>query len=271
VALTTSTYYPFGAEATSSSSEQLKFTGHERDVPSLDYMHARYYNPFMGRFLSVDPVFGTPESPQSWNRYAYVRNSPIGSSDPTGKVTTCDTQNCTTTADTYKPAHSTGQTTVATPEMRAAATAEVEKVAVKNGKQESLGYGVRGADGKLTVEMAKTNFGNTTSNSSGATAKGKVPAGSEFAIHGHIDGGQHHSEGMVDSPTQNGGYGDTESLALKNPMPMATVSKGQVGWHEIRNGQLSFTAPVGAVDKAQQKLIQSNLNSEQKLPKFWRR
>jgi len=50
-------------------------------------MHARYYNPNMGRFLSVDPVLGDPPRPQSWNRYAYVRDNPIGSNDPTGKAT----------------------------------------------------------------------------------------------------------------------------------------------------------------------------------------
>ncbi len=233
-------------------------------------MHARYYSALQGRFLSVDPVLGKPESPQSWNRYAYVQNSPIGSSDPTGKVTKCDTQNCTTTADTYNPAHSTGQTTVATPDMRTAATAEVNKVAIHIGTRETLGYGVRDANGKLTVKMAVTSLGNTTANSSGATASTKVPSNAEFAIHGHIDGGPNRSNGMVDAPAMNSGYGDTQSLTLKNPIPMATVSHGQVGWHEIQNGQLSFTAPVGAVNAAQQQAIQSNLDSEQKLPAFWK-
>ena len=48
------TYYPFGGEATASSQdgEKLKFTGHERDADNLAYMHARYYAPKWGRFLS---------------------------------------------------------------------------------------------------------------------------------------------------------------------------------------------------------------------------
>jgi uncharacterized protein RhaS with RHS repeats len=50
-------------------------------------MHARYYSPNLGRFLSVDPVGGTVGSSQSWNRYSYVRNNPIRSTDPTGKQT----------------------------------------------------------------------------------------------------------------------------------------------------------------------------------------
>ncbi|MFV2082125.1 MAG: RHS repeat-associated core domain-containing protein [bacterium] len=49
-----------------------------------DYMHARYYNLNLGRFLSVDPVGGSVGSSQSWNRYSYVLNSPIRFTDPFG-------------------------------------------------------------------------------------------------------------------------------------------------------------------------------------------
>ena len=81
------TYYPFGFEATSSSQdlEKKKFTGHERDSQTLDYMHARYYTPVWGRFLSVDPGGYDPARPQSWNRYSYVTNNPLGRIDPDGR------------------------------------------------------------------------------------------------------------------------------------------------------------------------------------------
>jgi len=49
-------------------------------------MHARYCSPWAGRFLSTDPVGGTPGLPQSWNRYSYVRNNPLNLVDPTGEV-----------------------------------------------------------------------------------------------------------------------------------------------------------------------------------------
>jgi hypothetical protein len=51
-------------------------------------MHARYYNPGAGRFLSVDPLMNTKRAaghPQAWNRYAYVLNNPMRLFDPTGK------------------------------------------------------------------------------------------------------------------------------------------------------------------------------------------
>jgi RHS repeat-associated protein len=90
-------YYPFGEEATvyNQDAERMKFTGHERDLANpgvpgddLDYMHARHESPVTGRFLSVDPAGESfdPQSPQSWNRYSYVHDSPIIAIDPSGKV-----------------------------------------------------------------------------------------------------------------------------------------------------------------------------------------
>jgi RHS repeat-associated protein len=92
-------YYPFGAEINltphETPEEAMKFTGHERDTVAgdghtLDYMHARYYSPTAGRFVSVDPALDLRKAlpnPQAWNRYAYVRNNPVRFTDPTGKYT----------------------------------------------------------------------------------------------------------------------------------------------------------------------------------------
>ncbi len=85
-------YYPFGQEATSSSSDefQLKFTGHERDKngagakSELDYMHARHCSPVLGRFLSIDPAVGRKTRSQSWNRYTYGLDGPVRFVDPNG-------------------------------------------------------------------------------------------------------------------------------------------------------------------------------------------
>ena len=72
--------------------QALQFTGHERDAhgndfaQDLDYMHARYFTPLWGRFLSVDAVLGSVESSQSWNRFSYVGNAPINYVDPNGDL-----------------------------------------------------------------------------------------------------------------------------------------------------------------------------------------
>lgn len=89
-------YFAFGPKVVGGKDEPsltaLRYTGHERDEAgdpfgTLDYMHARYYNPALGRFLSLDPKRGKPQDPQSWNRYAYALNNPIRSYDPDGKQT----------------------------------------------------------------------------------------------------------------------------------------------------------------------------------------
>src|SRR5205807_872270 len=86
-------YYPFGTELLSSTTEappdNIKFTGHEwddlgGDIHALTYMHARYYSAALGRFLSVDPMPGNSEAPQSWNRYSYTLNDPLNFTDPSG-------------------------------------------------------------------------------------------------------------------------------------------------------------------------------------------
>jgi RHS repeat-associated protein len=87
-------YHAFGPEIAGGQNEPsgtaIKYTGHERDSTgsifgTLDYMHARYYSPSLGRFLSIDPARSANTAlPQSWNRYSYVRNNPLRFIDPDG-------------------------------------------------------------------------------------------------------------------------------------------------------------------------------------------
>jgi RHS repeat-associated protein len=102
-------YYPFGTTMTRTYQEQLnwgdphidanRFAGHWRDflgqlnadnTEYIDYMHARYYDPNVGRFTSVDPLMDVQKAafePQRWNRYAYVLDNPIRNRDPDGRET----------------------------------------------------------------------------------------------------------------------------------------------------------------------------------------
>jgi len=57
------------------------FTGREFDADTgLYYYRARYYNPYIGRFLQTDPAG------QGINAYSYCRNSPMNWSDPSGMI-----------------------------------------------------------------------------------------------------------------------------------------------------------------------------------------
>ncbi|MBP0035970.1 MAG: hypothetical protein J7524_22885, partial [Roseofilum sp. Belize BBD 4] len=52
----------------------------------LQYLRARYYNPEMGRFISVDPFSGILEEPTSRHRYLYGNANPVTYSDPSGLI-----------------------------------------------------------------------------------------------------------------------------------------------------------------------------------------
>lgn len=213
------------------------------------------------RFISTDPVPPNPKNGNNFNRYAYVDNNPYRYTDPDGRAKACANKGCTITADTYSAAKSNGQTALASPSMRAAANAAVPQFTVKSGSEESLGFIMSGTNGEMTAQSAQGV--QTTSSGAGATAATAIVQGAVGVIHGHIDGGPHMSDGMVDAPELNGGYGDTQPL--KAGLPTATVSHGQVGWHEINNGQLQFSYPEGAMSSDQEGKIQNNLNNEQKL------
>lgn len=61
------------------------FTFHEHlDSTQLVHMNGRLYDPFIGRFLSPDPIIQSPLFSQSLNRYSYALNSPLNYTDPTG-------------------------------------------------------------------------------------------------------------------------------------------------------------------------------------------
>ncbi len=121
-------FWPYGDEATPpGGSERMKFAGQERDLGNLtsiaddiDYMHARYFRPIFGRFLSADPAAGSAKESRRWNRYSYVAGNPLRFTDPTGQYLCSDKAGC---ADFDAARLATLQSTRATAEERAAAAA----------------------------------------------------------------------------------------------------------------------------------------------------
>ena len=75
------------AQASARPELDLGLTGHLRDKSTgLTYMQARYHDPTVGRFLSIDPVtFMEQPYPGQFNRYAYTWNDPINATDPDGE------------------------------------------------------------------------------------------------------------------------------------------------------------------------------------------
>ena len=52
----------------------------------LTYMQQRYYDPQIGRFLSVDPVTANSGTGANFNRYWYANNNPYKFIDPDGRL-----------------------------------------------------------------------------------------------------------------------------------------------------------------------------------------
>jgi RHS repeat-associated protein len=79
-------YYPFGETNTSGKADNTHdFTGKEYDSEmGLNYFCQRYYDPQIGRFITLDPFGGYTEVPQTQNRYVYCMNNPLKYIDPLG-------------------------------------------------------------------------------------------------------------------------------------------------------------------------------------------
>jgi RHS repeat-associated protein len=84
-------YAPFGEDYAGSGTTDLSFTGQTQDtsttVGGLYDFQFREYAARQGRWVSPDPAGSAavdPLAPQTWNRYAYVMNNPLGYIDPLG-------------------------------------------------------------------------------------------------------------------------------------------------------------------------------------------
>jgi len=81
---------PFGAAIGKPDYQGVGYTGHVMDgATGLTYMQQRYYDPTIGRFLSVDPVTADGSTGGNFNRYWYAANNPYRFVDPDGRAQ-CD-------------------------------------------------------------------------------------------------------------------------------------------------------------------------------------
>ncbi|WP_143492505.1 RHS repeat-associated core domain-containing protein, partial [Pseudomonas chlororaphis] len=86
--ITLEEYYPYGGtsiwggkNASEVKYKFVRYSGKERDATGLYYYGYRYYQPWVGRWLSTDPA-GTVDGP---NLYRMVRNNPVTCFDPNGR------------------------------------------------------------------------------------------------------------------------------------------------------------------------------------------
>ena len=82
-----SRYYPYGDAVTLSGTQptDFQFTGQLRDAGiGLDSFGARWYDPYLNRFISADSIVPSAGNPQALNRYSYTNGNPLKYTDPTG-------------------------------------------------------------------------------------------------------------------------------------------------------------------------------------------
>ncbi|MHC8383308.1 RHS repeat-associated core domain-containing protein [Pseudomonas sp. LB3P14] len=82
-------YFPYGATASLTARsaveadyKTVRYSGKEMDVSGLCYYGARYYAPWLGRWISADPAGNV----DGLNLYAFVGNNPIGYIDVNGEI-----------------------------------------------------------------------------------------------------------------------------------------------------------------------------------------
>jgi hypothetical protein len=163
-----------------------------------------------------------------------------------------------------------GENIIATPEMRAAAQAQINKVRVASGDKEILAFAYLMPDGTIDVRPGGTaGSGRNSDNAHGSpTGPGKLL----FIIHGHIESdfsGNPADDGMVDAPDdpKSEGRGDSDGL-FKYHVPVATVYGNKIGWRELHNGQLTFSVPLNAQTPRQLNDLETRLTKEQ--PQFFK-
>jgi|GEM_PF-3473239 len=94
-------YLPFGGVRADVPSPNVPATDYgytgQRNLDSniglMDYK-ARFYSPYLNRFIQPDNLIPSPANPQAFNRYTYVMNSPTNFNDPTGHM--CEDPEATT-------------------------------------------------------------------------------------------------------------------------------------------------------------------------------
>jgi RHS repeat-associated protein len=87
-----SNYLPYGGLYSSSGTGNkagIGYAGQSMDPTGFVYMRARYYDPQLHRFLSMDPVDVDANSALNFNRYSYAANSPYAKYDPSGREAAC--------------------------------------------------------------------------------------------------------------------------------------------------------------------------------------
>jgi len=257
-----SEFEPYGAVVNRPLRDGVGYTGHlEDESTGLVYMQQRYYDPMIGRFISIDPVAADRFTGGNDNRYWYANNNPYTFTDPDGRCPEGAAKSSCVEARDFDSSRSGGQNIQASPATEAAMIAGSGLVAVGSGNQEKLGFTVPSEDGSERVVLAQ-DLEVAGSGTSGFRASGTPPEAATGVIHGHVKG-----SGLIDASSS---IGDAGPL-LTHELPNATVSfdSRRIGVTEISNGRVHFRMIKGRMTQTEIRAKQNNVNTQQRF--FYRR
>ena len=264
----TEKYTPFGISIVdhADNDNQAGFTGHIKDSDTgLTYMQARYYDPVIGWFLSIDPVtFMDTGDPNFFNRYTYAFNDPINIIDPTGMAgcsdrgaqglsgTCFDSSNFRTEDKkgffgTSKANDFSGDA-VGTASTDSAATSFVSSTNQKTGNEQVSRIDTN-PDGTSTT----SNVPLTSSSSSSAAFKPSEVAGADGVVHTH----------PTNKNTPVPGAGDSQVPEMGIPNYIAHGSNTVIAV-EISGGQVRGRVVSGKLGSTDRKALRSRLNQFQR-------
>ncbi len=144
----------------------IRYAGEFYDAETgLYYLRARYYDPYIGRFISEDSYWGEDINPLSLNLYTYCYNDPIKYIDPTGHIVSAWDEKHLTKAEQDKIQKYTNDWEAA------------YKVGNKKGMEDAHASAEKIRDGKRSENEIGTGDGNTITigfggNSSNSTSSG---------------------------------------------------------------------------------------------------
>jgi len=196
-------------------------TGKERDSETgLDFFGARYYSNQMGRFVTPDPLLSSGRSgdPQTWNRYAYVRNNPIGRIDPSGLYDFKNT--CGTNDKDCNAAFAQTQTNVRNAYK---ATQTAYDKAVASGDKDAAAALKRTLDG-LGAEGQK--------NARGQTVNISVNLGLDASGQTNFAKGSTTVINVVLNPSRSNGEQDREATVAHEGVHAGEIKPGKPTWNE---------------------------------------
>lgn len=242
-------YEPYGTDIGQSNSDRPSYTGHVMDSQSgLNYMLQRYYDPEIGRFLSVDPVQANANTGASFNRFWYANNNPYLFVDPDGRQACGKQSNCYE-AKNYDPSKAGTQTVTQ--------SANIDSAAVSNlPKYESAGY----IENAVRFDESASGIVVTTQIPTTTVVNGNVIESTISGIAGADAIGHSHPRGTSDpSP------GPRDDMAVNAGLPNNIINNGNVTVVEKVNGQ--FRARIlndANLTPAHRREIQRDVNRFQK-------